>query len=76
MTTMRAIVIDATGGPGVLHLADVERPTKINAEFLVKVVAAGVNPIDAKTRAGHGASSGISSYPVILGNDFSGIVVE
>jgi NADPH:quinone reductase-like Zn-dependent oxidoreductase len=76
MTTMRAIVIDATGGPEVLHMADVERPTAVNAEFLVKVVAAGVNPVDAKTRAGHGASSGFSGYPVILGNDFSGIVVE
>ena len=76
MTTMRAIVIDETGGPEVLHLAAVERPAKVNAEFLVKVVAAGVNPIDAKTRSGLGASSGFSGYPVILGNDFSGIVVE
>ena len=76
MTTMRAIVIDETGGPEVLHLAAVERPAKVNAEFLVKVVAAGVNPIDAKTRSGKGAAGAIESFPVILGNDFSGIVVE
>ena len=76
MTTMRAIVMDATGGAEVLHPADVARPIRVNAEFLVKVVAAGVNPIDAKTRGGAGASSAIDSFPVILGNDFSGIVVE
>ncbi len=76
MTTMRAIVIEATGAPDVLHVAEVERPVKVNAEFLVKVVAAGVNPQDVKTRAGKGVSGAFSKYPVILGNDFSGIVVE
>jgi len=73
---MRASVIDGTGGPDVLHIAEVEQPTKVNAEFLVKVVAASVNPIDTKSRSGAGASAAFSSYPVILGNDFSGIVVE
>jgi NADPH:quinone reductase-like Zn-dependent oxidoreductase len=76
MSTMRAVVIDATGGPDVLHLGEVARPTRINAEFLVKVVAAGVNPIDAKSRAGKGVSAAFGPYPIVLGNDFSGIVME
>ena len=76
MTTMRAIVMDAPGGPEVLHIGEVPAPTKVNAEFLVRVIAAGVNPIDAKTRAGRGVSASIASYPAVLGNDFSGIVVE
>jgi NADPH:quinone reductase-like Zn-dependent oxidoreductase len=76
MTTMRAIVIEATGGPAVLHSAEVRRPVRISAEFLVKVVAAGLNPIDAKTRSGKGASGAIEHFPAILGNDFSGIVVQ
>ena len=76
MSTMRAIAIDATGGPEVLHVAEIPRPVRISAEFLVKVVAAGVNPVDYKTRSGQGAAAAISSYPVVLGNDFSGIVVE
>lgn len=75
-TTMRAVVIDETGGPDVLHVAEVARPAKVNAEFLVKVVAAGVNPIDAKSRGGKGTSAAFGPYPVVLGNDFSGIVVE
>ncbi len=76
MSTMRAIVIDGTGGPEVLTSAEIERPTRVSAEILVKVVAAGVNPIDAKTRAGRGVSSAITGYPAVLGCDFSGIVVE
>src|ERR1700712_4486068 len=76
MTTMRAIVIEATGGPEVLHLAEVARPVKVNAEFLVKVVAAGVNPQDTKTRSGKGVAAAFTGFPVVLGNDFSGIVVE
>ena len=73
---MRASIIDSTGGPEVLHTVEVERPVRVNAEFLVKVVAAGVNPIDAKSRSGVGASAAFGEYPIILGNDFSGIVVE
>lgn len=76
MTTMRAIVIGATGGPDVLVMADVPMPRAVNSEFLVRVVAAGVNPIDAKTRSGKGVSAEIRNYPAILGNDFSGVVVE
>ncbi len=76
MGTMRAIAIDAFGGPEVLRVCDVDAPTRVNAEFLVKVVAAGVNPIDAKTRAGRGVAAAVDSFPLILGNDFSGIVVE
>ncbi len=76
MSSMRAIAIDETGGPEILHLADVERPVRVNSEFLIKVVAAGVNPIDFKTRSGRGASGAISAFPVILGNDFSGTVIE
>ena len=48
--TMTAAVIDAPGDCSVLHLATVPTPTAINAEFAVKVIAAGVNPLDAKTR--------------------------
>lgn len=75
-TTMRAAVIDETGCPDVLHVSEVALPLRINAEVLVKVAAAGVNPIDVKTRAGRGVSAAIASYPYILGQDFSGTVVE
>jgi NADPH:quinone reductase-like Zn-dependent oxidoreductase len=74
--TMRAIVMDRTGGPEVLHLAEVDVPIRLSAEFTVRVHAAGINPIDAKTRAGKGASAGIRAFPTVPGNDFSGVVEE
>lgn len=72
--TMRAAVIDRTGGPDVLHVAEVPTPLPITSEVLVKVTAAGVNPIDAKTRSGRGVSAAIRNYPAILGGEFSGVV--
>lgn len=74
--TMTAAVIDAPGRASALHLATVPTPSSINAEFTVKVIAAGVNPLDAKTRAGQGVASQITSYPAVLGHDFSGVVVS
>ena len=76
MNTMRAVVVEASGAPEVLTAAEVPMPTKVGAEFLVKVVAAGVNPIDVKTRAGRGSWGAVRHHPVILGLDFSGVVVE
>lgn len=73
---MRAMTIAGAGGPEVLTIAQIAQPTRVSAELLVRVVAAGVNPIDAKTRAGKGAFGGITGFPVVLGNDFSGVVVE
>ena len=73
--TMLAAVIDRTGEPDVFHLATVPTPASFVSEFVVRVVAAGINPTDAKTRAGGGVSSGIT-FPAILGNDFSGVVVK
>ncbi len=70
------MVIEATGGPEVFTLADLPMPTTVNSEVLVKVIAAGVNPIDAKTRAGRGNSAAIANYPAVLGADFSGVVVK
>jgi NADPH:quinone reductase-like Zn-dependent oxidoreductase len=70
------MVIAATGGPEVFTRADLPMPMKVSAEVVVKIIAAGVNPIDAKTRSGAGSSAAIASFPVVLGADFSGIVVE
>ncbi|PWC04758.1 NADPH:quinone reductase [Mycetocola zhujimingii] len=73
---MRAAVIDTTGEASSLHEATVPVPAPYNSEFIVQVVAAGINPIDAKTRAGRGVSAGIPSFPAVLGYDFSGVVVK
>ena len=74
MTTMRAILMGGAGGPEVLECGSAEMPVSVNSEFLVRVVAAGVNPIDAKTRAGRGVSRAIERFPAVLGADFAGVV--
>lgn len=74
-TRMRAAVFDAPGGPDVLRVEDVAVPVPALSEVLVRVVAAGVNPIDAKTRSGRGVAGLIDRWPSTLGFDFSGVVV-
>ncbi|MGZ0712943.1 NADP-dependent oxidoreductase (plasmid) [Coraliomargarita sp. W4R53] len=74
--TMTAAVFDSTGDASVLHLDTVEVPSPVISELLIRVHAAGVNPIDAKTRSGAGVSPSIDSFPSTLGFDFSGTVVK
>ncbi|HEV7186247.1 MAG: NADP-dependent oxidoreductase [Actinomycetales bacterium] len=74
--TMRAALLARAGAADEFQIAETAAPDRVNSEFLVKVVAAGVNPIDAKTRAGRGVFSAIQTFPAVLGHDFSGVVVE
>ncbi len=73
--TMRAVVFDEPGAPDALHTATVPVPAPVLSEVLIRVVAAGINPIDAKTRAGKGVAGAIDTFPTVPGYDFSGIVV-
>ena len=51
-TTMRAVAIDAPGGPEVLTLVDVSTPSPRPGEVLIEVAAAGVNRPDVLQRLG------------------------
>lgn len=73
---MRAAVLDGFGDAGALRLTAVPRPVPVLGEVLVRVVAAGVSPLDVETRGGAGAAAGIPAWPAVLGHDFSGVVVE
>ncbi|GAB7191883.1 NADP-dependent oxidoreductase [Kineococcus sp. NUM-3379] len=75
-TTMRALVQDSLGGPEVLREADVPRPEPLPTEVLVRVVSAGVNPVDAKTREGGGMAGVLGEPPFVLGWDVSGVVEQ
>ncbi|THG31125.1 NADP-dependent oxidoreductase [Naasia lichenicola] len=72
---MRAMAVASPGGPESLRLVEMPTPTRVGHEVLVRVVAAGVNPVDAKSRAGAGVSPG-SDWPMVPGYDFSGVVVQ
>ncbi|WP_246504765.1 NADP-dependent oxidoreductase [Microvirga antarctica] len=73
--TMKAVIIDNYGGNDVLQFADVKRPAAQAGDVLVKVHAAGVNPIDWKIRNGAGLRMGMS-LPIRLGGEIAGVVDE
>lgn len=71
---MRALVLSRYGGPEHTALTDVPQPSPRTGELLVRVHAAGLNPVDFKTRAG--ALKIIHNYPlpIVMGNELSGVV--
>jgi NADPH:quinone reductase-like Zn-dependent oxidoreductase len=73
---MRAVVLREFGGPEVLRAEEVAEPAPIPTEVKVRVHAAGVNPVDFKTRAGKGMARVMGEPPLIVGWDVSGTVVE
>src|SRR5438477_9090896 len=76
VASLRAVQITQFGGPEVLSLVDVPRPTPISTELLVEVHAAGVNPVDWKTRRGRGVSKWAGEPPFGLGWDVAGVVAD
>nr|WP_134005271.1 NADP-dependent oxidoreductase [Streptomyces sp. 846.5] len=73
---MRAVVQHSFGGPDVLQVAEVPRPVPLPTEVLVRVRAAGINPVDWKTRSGGGMAQVLGEPPFTLGWDVSGVVEE
>jgi NADPH:quinone reductase len=71
---MRAMVIEAFGGPEVFSEREIDRPQPGARELLIKVMASGTNPVEAKMRAA-GAARGVT-LPAVLGADASGVVEE
>ncbi|NRQ36503.1 NADP-dependent oxidoreductase [Nonomuraea sp. NN258] len=69
---MRAISQDSLGGPEVLKLVEVGKPTPGPTEVLVRVAAAGLNPTDWKSRATGGLLG--EDPPFVLGWDVAGVV--
>ena len=74
MKTMKAVCIYSYGGPEVLIYEDAPCPHPGEGEVLVKVHAAGINPVDWKVREGHLKEMLHHSFPLILGWDVSGVV--
>ena len=72
--TMKAIVIHEYGGPEVLKYEDVPQPEPKEDQLLIRVIAAGVNPVDGMIRSGMFAKDGSRAFPIILGGDVAGVV--
>jgi NADPH:quinone reductase-like Zn-dependent oxidoreductase len=76
MPSMKAIRIHEYGDANVLVYEEAPRPVPADDGILVRIQAAGVNPIDWKIRAGLLKAWLPQSLPFTLGADFSGIVEE
>jgi NADPH:quinone reductase-like Zn-dependent oxidoreductase len=74
MKTMKAVCIYSYGGPEVLVYEDAPRPHPAAGEVLVRIHAAGINPVDWKIREGHLDKMLHHTFPLVLGWDFSGVV--
>ncbi|HZZ47846.1 MAG TPA: NADP-dependent oxidoreductase [Pseudonocardia sp.] len=69
---MQVVRQETLGGPEVLRVVDVPRPEPRPTEVLIRVKAAGVNPVDWKTR-----QRGVFLQPpFVLGWEISGVVAE
>jgi NADPH:quinone reductase-like Zn-dependent oxidoreductase len=75
-STMKAIVVHQFGGPEVLKLEDVPRPQPKENEVLIRVIAAGVNPVDVGIRSGHYSKYFGPKPPFSPGSDVAGVVEE
>ena len=67
---MKAIRIQHFGGPEVLKLEEIPEPQPGMGEIRIRVIAAGVNPIDWKIREGMRDIA----LPLTMGVDISGVV--
>jgi NADPH:quinone reductase-like Zn-dependent oxidoreductase len=74
----KAYVFTRYGGPETEAFVDVDRPSPGPGHLLVAVRAAGVNPVDWKQRTGfrRPGESDERVFPVVLGNEVSGVVEE
>ncbi len=64
----------AFGGPAVLKMEDLPRPELGEEELLVKVMAAGVNPVDYKIREGKYPAVKADQLPYVPGREIAGVV--
>ncbi|WP_022893002.1 NADP-dependent oxidoreductase [Agromyces subbeticus] len=71
---MRAFVVTKYKGP--VHEADVPEPVVGEHDVLVRVDAAGLNPLDEGIRAGGFKQILRYRLPLILGNDLAGTVIR
>ncbi|MFK0159480.1 NADP-dependent oxidoreductase [Streptomyces sp. NPDC090499] len=73
---MKAVIYTEYGGSEVLRVAEVQEPHAGPGQVRLKVMAAGVNPIDYKIRYGWLHQMFPMSFPAVPGGEVAGIVDE
>jgi len=73
---MKAFTIKKYNKKGVLELTDVPVPVLNQNEVLVQVHSSGLNLLDAKIKSGEFKMILPYKFPLILGHDVAGIIIE
>jgi NADPH:quinone reductase-like Zn-dependent oxidoreductase len=73
---MKAFIVERYGRKGGGRLGDMPEPELRDSDVLVRVHAAGVNPLDSKIRSGEFKLILPYRLPLILGNDVAGVVTQ
>src|SRR5690606_21612836 len=73
--SMRAYVLKHYGGPEGSSLTEIPAPKAGPRDLLVKVRAAGLNPVDFKFREGKLRAIQRPRLPFVLGNEFAGEII-
>jgi NADPH:quinone reductase-like Zn-dependent oxidoreductase len=73
---MRAALIHEFGGPEKIKTETLPIPEVQEGEVLIRVQAAGVNPVDTAVREGYMQSKLTHQFPLILGWDVAGTVAD
>ena len=76
MATMTAARFHKYGGPDVLQVEQIERPSPGPGQVLVRVHAASVNPVDWKLRQGDLKAMFDVNLPCTAGEDLAGVVEQ
>ena len=73
---MKAAYYNEFGGPGSLKTGEIELPELKEGEVLIKIKAAGVNPVDAVITKGYYKDMMPHTFPIIPGWDVAGVIEQ
>lgn len=73
---MKAFLIHKYGDKNVVRFEEIKEPNIGENDVLIKIHAASINPLDLKIRDGSLKMILPYKFPIVLGNDFSGVIVK
>ncbi|MEB3343812.1 NAD(P)-dependent alcohol dehydrogenase [Okeania sp.] len=73
---MKAVTINRYGSIDVLEYSEIEKPQIKPEQLLVKIHASSINPVDWKIRQGQLQLLSGFNFPILLGSDLSGVIIE
>lgn len=73
---MKALIINQFGGQEQLQIKEIAIPLPRKGEILVRIHAAGINPVDYKIRNGSLKFIYRGKFPCVLGRDIAGVVEQ